>query len=101
MWALMWNSDAVSLRQIAGDFVRTLDEQTALGLLQQRLCERGFGRGAQHEHGTALIFLTEQINQFRPRSRKVEPAHLQLLLERRIKFHQPDQLSAVGTEIRT
>lgn len=97
----MRNSDAVSVRKITGDFVRALDEPTALGLLQRWLCERDLGHGMQQEHGTALIFLTELINQFRARSLEIEPAHLQLLLGRRIEFHQPDQLRAVGTEIRT
>jgi len=70
------NSDAVSVRQITRDFAGPFDEPAALGLLQWWPYEQGFGHGTQHEHGSALIFLTEQTNQFRAPSWKIQPAHL-------------------------
>ena len=69
--------------------------------LSERQC-RGWAGGSvlQHQHRTTLVFFSEQFNQLRARTRKVEIPHLQMLFQRWIKFQRADRLRAAGTEIR-
>lgn len=97
----MRNSSPVNVRQVVCYRICAYNKPTALGLLECRCRRQTIWSILEHQHGAALIFLAQQLNQLWSRSREIKPAHLQMFLERRVKLQQPYRLRTAGTEKRS
>ncbi len=93
----MRNSSAVNVRQVVCYLICAFNKPATLGLLERQCRGRIIRNILQHQHGTGLIFLAQQVNHLWVRARKAQPAHFQLLLERRTEFQQVDHLNNISS----